>query len=160
MTGPAYSISTLGLSAYPNGNYTLNATFVGSADTAPTGNVVFTDITTGTAIGTATLSPTAAQFVIGPPLVTQAGPIGVSADINNDGISDIVTATVSGIMVFLGHGDGTFQPPITTNANLAAGFGALQLADLNEDGNLDLIANSANGTVLTLLGNGEIATRR
>ena len=49
---------------------------------------------------------------------------------NNDGISDVVTAAASGINVYLGNGDGTFQPPITTNVVV----GPFQIADLNGDG--------------------------
>ncbi len=147
VTGPAYSIAALTSSAFPNGNYSLNATISGSADTTPTGNVVFTDTTTGTSLGTAALSPTAGQFVIGPPL--PAG--GILGDVNNDGISDVVTAAASGINVYLGNGDGTFQPPITTNVVV----GPFQIADLNGDGNPDLIASSGNSTIVTLLGNGD-----
>jgi hypothetical protein len=64
------------------------------------------------------------------------------------------------VQVFLGNGDGTFGPP--TAYDVGQGTGPLAVADLNHDGNLDIIvANSAcpdgvcSDEVSVLLGNGD-----
>jgi hypothetical protein len=79
----------------------------------------------------------------------------VIADVNGDGIPDLVTANGSGsISVLVGNGNGTFQPQHTFFAG-AAPYG-LAVADLNGDGKLDLVvANSGGDNVAVLLGNGD-----
>ncbi len=79
------------------------------------------------------------------------------ADYNNDGILDAaISATGSGfIHVLVGNGDGSFraQANYTTGTNTT-----ITTADLNADGNLDIIAANANvgvtGSVDVFLGNG------
>jgi uncharacterized protein (TIGR03437 family) len=74
----------------------------------------------------------------------------VSADFNGDGKPDVAVLAGGAVLVFLGKGDGTFQPPVnflTAGACLAAG-------DVNGDGKADLIASGSTGTSV-LLGNGE-----
>src|ERR1035438_10775068 len=59
----------------------------------------------------------------------------VSADFNGDGKPDVAVLADGAILVFLGHGDGTFQPHVsflTTCACLAAG-------DVNGDGKEGLV---------------------
>jgi hypothetical protein len=70
------------------------------------------------------------------------------ADINGDGIPDLVTTG----SVLLGNGDGSFQDTV----NYAAGGGARSVAvgDFNRDGKLDLAVTVAGG-VNVLLGNGD-----
>ena len=59
-------------------------------------------------------------------------------DLNNDGKLDLI----SGSVVSLGKGDGTFkQLPLT----IPAGSGAIALADLNGDAILDLVSGNGNG---------------
>jgi hypothetical protein len=79
-----------------------------------------------------------------------------AGDINGDGKVDLVIpygsdqicgssgSGVSGYYVALGHGDGTFSAPVFT----ATGYElySLTLADLNNDGNLDLILNDGDFT--------------
>jgi hypothetical protein len=83
----------------------------------------------------------------------------VVADFNNDGIPDLAAAGSAGLALLLGKGDGTFQGATFTTLPI---FGLLGAADLNRDGNVDLVAytnappgsiSGANG-ILVLLGNG------
>lgn len=91
------------------------------------------------------------------------------ADINNDGILDIVVTNMctqgqlfcNGVAVLLGNGDGTFQSAVGFNVG---GYetGAVAIADLNGDGNLDLVMTNncqqytcAGGSLTWLPGNGD-----
>lgn len=80
------------------------------------------------------------------------------ADVNRDGIPDIVTASfLSGtVSVLLGNGDGTFQAPrvYPTNANSLL---LVAVADFNGDGNPDLAISSYGGPIGggIMLGNGD-----
>lgn len=88
------------------------------------------------------------------------------ADVNGDGVPDLVTANegccVDGVIgVLLGNGDGTFRSVVT----YPAGYVPLSvtIADLNGDGKPDLVVgnafcsdtNCAKGSVGVLLGNGD-----
>jgi hypothetical protein len=80
----------------------------------------------------------------------------VAGDFNGDGKLDLAVTDGGGnaVLVLLGNGDGTFQPPIT----IAVGNGpdAIVMGDFNNDGKLDLaIANYGDNTVTLLLGNGD-----
>jgi hypothetical protein len=57
-----------------------------------------------------------------------------TADVNGDGILDLVEGDSLPAGVFLGNGDGTFQPIVRTAASDVVAFG-----DLNGDGIIDLI---------------------
>jgi hypothetical protein len=71
----------------------------------------------------------------------------VAADFNHDGKMDLAVAPSGvsfpeGIQVFLGKGDGTFNPP--TAYDTSAGTGPIAVADLNHDGIADvLVVNGA-----------------
>jgi hypothetical protein len=102
---------------------------------------------------TAFASIAAAPFV---PLPSGAGTASVAVgDLNGDGIPDIVTAnriddTVS---VFMGNGDGTFEPPATYA--IGDRVWAVTLADVTGDGRLDILtANKGSNTVSILLNDG------
>lgn len=64
-----------------------------------------------------------------------------TGDVNNDGNLDalVTISSTSPANVFLGNGDGTFQPYLLTTP---LAFGA-QLVDLNNDGKLDIIHQTA-----------------
>ena len=91
-------------------------------------------------------------------LMTDVPPLTItSADLNKDGNTDIVSVNSDGlhgsITVFLGKGDGTYQPGV----NLALPNEETQYAvidDLNNDGNLDVIVLSGTGFSI-FLGKGD-----
>lgn len=81
-------------------------------------------------------------------------------DVNNDGKLDLVIAGYysSSIEVFLGNGDGTFQTKSITTQNtvLLPWYRDIVLADVNNDGKLDVAAaDSADQLMILLLGNGD-----
>ena len=91
------------------------------------------------------------------PLISGAGTASVAVgDLTGDGIPDIVTAnrvddTVS---VFLGTGDGTFEPPETYA--IGARVWHVTIADATGNGRLDILtANKGDNTISILLNNGD-----
>ncbi|MGB0047456.1 MAG: FG-GAP-like repeat-containing protein, partial [Terriglobales bacterium] len=87
------------------------------------------------------------------------------ADVNDDGIPDLVVAnycqapsclTDGSAGVFLGNGDGTFQPVVTYDSGSPRST-SVAVADLRGDGILDLVAASGyrSTVVSVLLGNGD-----
>jgi hypothetical protein len=76
-------------------------------------------------------------------------------DFNNDQISDIATANLNdaNVSVLLGNGDGTFGAANT----FSVGAGAVEVAsaDLNGDGNADLVVTDGIKSVHIVLGNGD-----
>jgi hypothetical protein len=94
----------------------------------------------------------AAPFTAGPTTSTGQGCV-YAGDFNHDGIPDLVTvegdASPYDIDVFLGNGDGTFQPPSATSVPVATG--ELAVGDVRGNGKMDVITN----TGYLLLGNGD-----
>jgi FG-GAP-like repeat/Bacterial Ig-like domain (group 3) len=86
------------------------------------------------------------------------------ADVNGDGKPDLIEAnTCTGtspcgsgtVDVFLGNGDGTFQPPVSylTGGRFPAG---IAVADLNGDGKPDIaVSNYGSNSIGVLLGSGD-----
>jgi hypothetical protein len=82
------------------------------------------------------------------------------SDFNNDGNQDLVITNLlsNNVEVLLGNGDGTFKE--APNSPFTAGVGnqpaGVAIGDFNQDGFQDLaVANSSDGTVIILLGNGD-----
>src|ERR1041384_618293 len=74
-------------------------------------------------------------------------------DFNNDEVSDIASVSGSKVSVLLNNGDGTFGSANT----FAVGAGAVEIAsaDLNGDGNADLVVTDDIQSAYVLLGNGD-----
>ena len=93
-----------------------------------------------------------------PPVTYAAGnnPLGIGVgDFNRDGKADVVITNngegYSTVSVFLGNGNGTFQPGVTYATGGAPS--AVAVADLNADGILDLaVANEFDSTITYLKG--------
>ena len=84
-------------------------------------------------------------------------------DFNNDGKLDVVVSNFgeagldpAGIFLLLGNGDGTFQPQANLPLPPNAGPWEVVVADLNGDGNLDIVSSNNNESYLSIyLGNGD-----
>ncbi len=154
--------SITGISASgPPGNYTLTATAGGgSAAALPTGKVTFVDTSKGNAqVATAVLGGggSGLSWINSqtPAAVSQPQSLAV-ADLNGDGIPDIVVANYEydSVTVLLGKGDGTF----TTAPSAATGQlpSSVVGGDFNGDGIPDLaVSNAGDSDVTILLGKGD-----
>ena len=80
------------------------------------------------------------------------GPV-VVGDFNHDGKLDAALLNLGQVAVLLGNGDGSFRP--VTYYDGSDFPGSLAMADVNRDGNLDLVAGTGLGVVDVLLGVGD-----
>jgi len=131
--------------------------------TAPSGQLSFTDTTSGTPVAApVTLNTATATPALLPQVTTDTGVNSLPdwttlADINGDGKLDLITSVfgTDSLSVQLGNGDGTFQA--ATSVLIAPGFGPAEnhLVSLRGNGTLDLIVASFNtNQIAVLLGNG------
>ncbi|MGB6830352.1 MAG: FG-GAP-like repeat-containing protein [Terracidiphilus sp.] len=97
------------------------------------------------------------------PVEVGSGPTSIAiADLNGDGIPDLVTANFfdSTATVLLGNGDGTFLQASNSPITVGQFPGSVALGDLNQDGKIDIAIANENyeggnpGSVSVLLGNG------
>jgi hypothetical protein len=101
---------------------------------------------------------------LGPPTNYETGVLAYSiraADLNLDGKLDLVTGEVQYVSVFLGNGDGTFQPQSKVSTGATASI-QVEVGDVNGDGKPDLVTaqNDADesgnwDSASLLLGNGD-----
>ena len=73
----------------------------------------------------------------------------VIADFNGDNKPDLATADYYGmrVSIFMGNGDGTFQPQSDQLKFLLSNPSAIAAADLNADGKIDLVVNDMNKNI-------------
>ncbi|HEX4344634.1 MAG TPA: VCBS repeat-containing protein [Solirubrobacteraceae bacterium] len=79
------------------------------------------------------------------------------ADLNGDGVPDLITTngTTSNVAVELGNGDGSFAPPTYFGLNGGQLPEDMAIGDVNNDGHLDLVlANVTTNNISVLLGDG------
>jgi len=74
------------------------------------------------------------------------------ADVNGDGIPDIVVGSYYNLGVLLGNGDGTFQPAVTLDVYYVAA--SVALADLTGNGMTDIVVSNNAGSNVGVLING------
>jgi len=79
----------------------------------------------------------------------------ISADFNRDGKADLalIASSDGAIVVFIGKGDGTFEPPV--EYSVLTSPEQVVSSDFNGDGFLDLAVVDLGGTVSILLGQGD-----
>src|SRR5580700_4405794 len=76
------------------------------------------------------------------------------ADVNGDGIPDIITTYGTQISILLGNGNGTFRDGPSTFLSGGAEIFAQIPIDLNDDGKIDLVLGTESGLAVCL-GNGD-----
>jgi len=80
-----------------------------------------------------------------------------TGDFNKDGYPDIALTNCCdsniGVSVFLSNPDGSLQSPVNYGSD--GSMYQVQVADINKDGNLDLVATDTNGWVQVFTGNGD-----
>lgn len=128
-----------------NGDHLLDvAVWATNSTTGNTQVNIYFGTGTGTFTAGATYTaPSSNNFNPGPNSI-------VAVDVNGDDKLDLVAMTpYNGVFVFLGNGDGTFQPPVV-NTTVCTGTigncGSMAVGDLNGDGKPDLALQSNDTT--------------
>jgi Big-like domain-containing protein/VCBS repeat protein len=104
-------------------------------------------------------------YIAGAPLTAIPADYGTcnnsSGDLNNDGFPEIVTANCGfdDLIIYVNNGDGTFQPGVTYALSTNSPYlmaEAVTIADVNGDGNKDIISSNFDGGDITvMLGKGD-----
>jgi len=143
------------------GSYTLTGSVTEAGGTvAPTGTVSFLDASNGNSV-LATGSLGAAVAGVGWPNVgslpnTQGAYFVLVADLNGDGISDLVLGS-NVVSIYLGKADGTYAAAPTISVQQAPTSYPIVAADFNGDGIPDLAVPlyGSSGQIAILLGKGD-----
>ncbi len=112
--------------------------------------------------GDATFQPAVITSVPASGLKQLVGPFVAIVDFNGDGHLDVATAEASGnieiiggsLIILLGRGDGTFQPPAMFRIADLLGASSVAKGDFNRDGKVDLAVAATTG-IFIMLGNGD-----
>jgi Bacterial Ig-like domain (group 3)/FG-GAP-like repeat/FG-GAP repeat len=164
-----FQLTNLGKSTTTFASLTTTAATVdvfGFGFTAPSGQLVLTDVNTSTQVApTVTLNTSTAMTALTTQATTSTGantlPVWTElADVNGDGILDLITSlyNTDSVTVQLGNGDGTFKA--ATTYLIASGFGpaevhAVKLGSGSSSSTVDLIVGSFNvNQIAVLVGNG------
>jgi hypothetical protein len=145
------------------GSTTAAINVFGFGFTAPSGQLSFNDVTSGNPVtASITLNTTTATPALLPQVTTSTGVNSLPAwtelaDLNGDGVLDMITSVygTDSVNVQLGNGNGTFGT--VTSILIAPAFGPAEVhaVSLRGNGTLDLIVGSSNtNKIAVLLGNG------
>ncbi len=165
-----FQLTNLGKSSTTFASLTTTAATIdvfGFGFTAPSGQLAFTDVTTSTpVVAPMTLNTSTATTALTPQTTTSTGANTLPcwtelADVNGDGILDLITSLfeTDSVSVQLGNGDGTFKA--ATTYLIASGFGpaevhAVGLGGTSSSITVDLIVGSFNvNQIAVLVGNGD-----
>jgi Bacterial Ig-like domain (group 3)/FG-GAP-like repeat len=138
------------------GNYTLNGNVTAFGNESLSGSVHLVDTTSSVQLGSTSVTP--GPYVFGPtqPFATlpqfNITANVIAADMNNDGIPDLVYMLNGSVLVALGNGNGTFQTPLSSTG--ISGGQNIAVADFNNDGILDVAISGRINNFAVLLGNG------
>jgi subtilase family serine protease len=160
----ATSITTTSDTGTP-ANYDVTALVVAGGNTAPTGTVTLNEPSLDSTLGRATIDSSSVAFGPAPEIQVSSGPESsaiVTGDFNGDGIPDFAAINVNlstQLMVYLGKGDGTFQPAaasVVTSDPTLTNPSSIVVGDFNSDGIADIIVGfNAGNSLAVMLGNGD-----
>jgi hypothetical protein len=158
MPSQIYGSATTLVANGREGNYNLSGSVTAFGNQFLTGTIRFLDTTNNNSlVGTASLNPAIMSFAGTNNNAAGSSPISVATgDFNGDGITDMAVADsgTNTVSVFLGTGDGSFQPQVDYPTGLSP-F-SIVAVDFNGDGRTDLaVANDMSNTISLLLGNGD-----
>jgi hypothetical protein len=161
-----FQLTNLGKSQTTFASLTATAATIdvfGFGFTPPSGQLAFTDVTSSTPVtAPVTLNTSTATTALTAQVTTSTGANTLPcwtelADVNGDGILDLITSLyqTDSVTVQLGTGDGTFKA--ATNILISTGFGPAEVHAVSlGNGKVDLIVGSFNvNQIAVLLGNGD-----